>query len=130
MTVPRLLHLDHDRLHQCPAPELLVLRRGETWQCAHEVLSQGASLSLPGVVGPHCLDIEVGWWLAGTCRCWHLAQLIERLWWHASLLSGDAIGGGNWWLGFSNLCVECGLVILVVDVLHTGTDAFIQAVDV
>jgi hypothetical protein len=59
MTVPRLLHLDNDRLHQSPAPELLSLRRGEAWQCAHVALAPEASLPLPGVVRSSALDIEV-----------------------------------------------------------------------
>eukprot|EP00775_Hariotina_reticulata_P002344 gene2344-2651_t len=109
MTVPRLLHLDHDRLHQCPAPELLVLRRGETWQCAHEVLSHGSSLSLPGVVGPHSLDIEavfaqgsastVGIFL----RSWH---------------QGGEVGAAvlfNW---------ESGLLEVVFEALDPATMAF------
>lgn len=65
MTVPRLLHLDHDRLHQSPAPELLSLRRGESWQATHVQLSTAASLTLPGVVGSSRLDIEV---CGDSCR--------------------------------------------------------------
>lgn len=60
MTVPRLLHLDGDRLHQSPAPELLELRRGETWQCGHITLGPESTLAVPGVVGSNFLDIEVG----------------------------------------------------------------------
>jgi hypothetical protein len=71
MTVPRLMHLDHDRLHQSPAPELLSLRRGEAWQCGHVALGPDASLPLPGVVGSACLDIEVH--DGSTCS---LAQLL------------------------------------------------------
>lgn len=59
MTVPRLLHLDHDRLHQSPAPELLSLRKGESWQATHVRLSAAETLTLPGVVGTSRLDIEV-----------------------------------------------------------------------
>lgn len=59
MTVPRLLHLDNDRLHQSPAPELLSLRRGESWQCGHVTLGPESTLAVPGVVGSNFLDIEV-----------------------------------------------------------------------
>jgi sucrose-6-phosphate hydrolase SacC (GH32 family) len=60
MTVPRLLHLDGDRLVQCPAPELLALRQGEAWQASHVQLGgPQASLPVPGLVNSRCLDIEV-----------------------------------------------------------------------
>jgi hypothetical protein len=65
MTVPRLLHLDNDRLFQSPAPELLSLRRGESWQCGHVTLGPESTLAVPGVVGSNFLDIEVGWWSGG-----------------------------------------------------------------
>ncbi|KAF8056752.1 BFRUCT3 [Scenedesmus sp. PABB004] len=59
MSVPRLLHLDGDRLHQSPAPELLQLRRGEAWCACGSTLSPDASLPLPGLVRGGRLDIEV-----------------------------------------------------------------------
>jgi sucrose-6-phosphate hydrolase SacC (GH32 family) len=60
MTVPRLLHLDGDRLVQLPAPEVLSLRQGEAWQASHVQLGgPQASLPVPGLVGSRCLDIEV-----------------------------------------------------------------------
>ncbi|KAF8056761.1 hypothetical protein HT031_006259 [Scenedesmus sp. PABB004] len=59
MSVPRLLHLDGDRLHQSPAPELLQLRRGEAWCACGTALSPDASLPLPGLVHGGRLDIEL-----------------------------------------------------------------------
>jgi sucrose-6-phosphate hydrolase SacC (GH32 family) len=67
MTVPRLLHLDHDRLYQSPAPELLSLRRGESWQCGHVTLGPESTLAVPGVVGSNFLDIEVSCWQGCVC---------------------------------------------------------------
>jgi len=72
MTVPRLLHLDGDRLHQSPAPELLCLRQGESWHCQDVILEPKAALAVPpGVVGSNFVDIEVGWqyWLPVGERC-------------------------------------------------------------
>lgn len=70
MTVPRLLHLDHDRLHQSPAPELLTLRRGEAWHCSHETLAPETSVAMPGVVNSNFLDIEVGSGAVLGCDGW------------------------------------------------------------
>lgn len=69
MTVPRLLHLDGDRLHQSPAPELLELRRGESWQCGHVTLGPESTLAVPGVVGSNFLDIEVSKYIKRSHLC-------------------------------------------------------------
>lgn len=77
MTVPRLLHLDGDRLHQSPAPELLSLRRGESWQCGHVPLGPESTLAVPGVVGSSFLDIEVGWFVVGFFLGWGVGMAVS-----------------------------------------------------
>jgi hypothetical protein len=97
MTVPRLLHLDGDRLHQSPAPELLALRRGESWQCGHISLGPETSVAVPGVVGSNFLDIEVGGVFGVRERGLGAGQ---REWWFVR--DGDWImdgGGCAWCLG-------------------------------
>ncbi|WIA41557.1 hypothetical protein OEZ86_008923 [Tetradesmus obliquus] len=110
MTVPRLLHLDGDRLVQLPAPELLSLRQGEAWQASHVQLGgPQASLPVPGLVGSRCLDIEVVFSQGSAST---VGVLLRS--WHQGGEGGAAVLF-NW---------ESGLLEVVFEALDPATMSF------
>lgn len=58
LTVPRVLHLRGDHLHQSPAPEVDLLRSGESWFATNIKLYDGERTPLTNVAGHH-LDLDV-----------------------------------------------------------------------
>ncbi|KAF6258531.1 hypothetical protein COO60DRAFT_1107801 [Scenedesmus sp. NREL 46B-D3] len=110
MTVPRLLHLDGDRLMQCPAPELLSLRQGEAWQASHVQLGgPQASLPVPGLVSSRCLDIEAVFSQGSAST---IGVLLRS--WHQGGEGGAAVLY-NW---------ESGLLEVVFEALDPATMSF------
>lgn len=58
LSVPRILTLRGDSLHQEPVPEVAKLRRGQSWKARHVTIEEEEMVPLEGLRGSS-LDIEV-----------------------------------------------------------------------